>query len=50
MMEAKLLSEFFKILTRRIADIGPDDIAICLAQLANVSRKTVISKPFGGSI
>jgi len=50
MMEAKLFGEFFKIPARGIGNIGPDNIALDLAQFADVSRKAVLSEFSGGAV
>ncbi len=50
MMEAKLFGEVLKILTRGICYIGPDNIALKLAQVADVSRDTVFSKVSGAGV
>jgi hypothetical protein len=50
MMEAKLFSEFFEIPARRISNIGPDDIAFDLSQVADVSRETFFSKLSGVTV
>ncbi len=43
-MEAELFREFFKIRACRIGNISPDNITFVLAKVADVSRKTVLSK------
>jgi hypothetical protein len=50
MMETKLFSEFFKIPTGRISNIGPDNIAFDLAQFADVSSNAVLGKFSGVTV
>jgi hypothetical protein len=46
-MEAKLLRESLKVLTGRIADIGPQNVSLYDAQFADISNYTVFIKLSG---
>ena len=50
MMEAKLLSELFKIVTGRIGDIRPNYIPFFKTQLADISRQAILIKGPGVTI
>jgi hypothetical protein len=50
MMEAKFLSEFFKIAAGGIGNVGPYDVGIHFAKVAYVSRNAVFSELLGIAI